>query len=246
MASETERAEQASGWTQLPSSEASEAAAAAPAHGEPRPSTERLRAAMKEGASQVATATAEVASRLSEGVKKASAAFDAPQGTQLEGLLEGADLPSLAAEDAVAALALRLDREADFWRGLALRALARGQWADRVGLGVATLAAIGGAALAVVAGLGALFGAAGGSRALLVLSGMAVLAVAAAVVAWVSSGIRRAQRELARDATAHADLAELRLHRVAILLALRKEGGEVARDALLRLERDVAAPPRAR
>ncbi len=238
MASETSQpaAGEPSAWSKLPDEKPAEAPAG-------RPSTERLREAVREGAAQVASATAQAAARLSEGVKKASAAFDAPQSAQLEEMLRGADLPSLAAEDAVAALALRLDREADFWRGLALRALARGQWADRVGLGVATLAAIGGAALAVVAGLGALFGGAA-SRAVLVLAGMAVLATAALVVAWASSGIRRAQRELARDATSHADLAELRLHRVAVLLALRKESPEAARDALLRLERDIAAPPR--
>src|SRR5437870_4398052 len=94
MASETSQpAGEPSAWSKLPEEKPAEAPP--PAADGKKPSTERLRAA----AAQVASATAQAASRISEGVKKASAAFDAPQGAQLEEMLRGADLPSLAGED---------------------------------------------------------------------------------------------------------------------------------------------------
>ena len=60
----------------------------------------------------------------------------------------------------------------------------------------------------------------------------------------VSGRVRRAQREVVKDALARADLAELRLHRVSIVLASRKLEGDGYAAALLRLERDAGAPPR--
>jgi hypothetical protein len=146
----------------------------------------------------------------------------------MEGLLGSADLPDVGAEDA-----------------LAVRALARAAWVDRVAQLMAIFAALGALALAVVAALGALVGAGNaGGRALQVLSAIAALVTAPAVMAWISAGIRRSQRETAREAMARADLAELRLHRVGVVLATRALGEGAFRDALLRLERDASAPSR--
>jgi hypothetical protein len=227
-----------SSWSRLPA-EAGEDPAAAGDRDAIRVVAARAGAAVRERASRAAQ-------RVGEGIRRASGAFAAPTGAELEGLLAGVDLPEIGGDgDAVVGLAIRLDREADFWRGLALRSLARAAWADRVAQIIAVLAGIGGLALAVIGGLGALFGAAGeGGRALLVAAAAAALVVACLLVNLVSARVRRAQREVAREALARADLAELRLHRVSIVLALRKvEGAEYAA-ALLRLEHDAAAPTR--
>jgi hypothetical protein len=68
--------------------------------------------------------------------------------------------------------------------------------------------------------------------------------VGAALVTWISGNMRRGQRELARDAMLRADLAELRLHRIGVLTALLQMDPEAGRQSLVRLERDVSAPPR--
>jgi hypothetical protein len=73
---------------------------------------------------------------------------------------------------------------------------------------------------------------------------LGALAVGAALVTWISGTIRRAQRELAREAMLRADLAELRLHRVGALVALLQADPDAGKQALMRFERDVSAPPR--
>ncbi|MGZ3477348.1 MAG: hypothetical protein ACXWUG_28050, partial [Polyangiales bacterium] len=64
-------------------------------------------------------------------------------------------------------------------------------------------------------------------------------ALGAMVTTWASASIRRSQREIVRDALARADLAELRLHRVALAMASVKADPDRAREALARLEKDV-------
>lgn len=225
-------------WSRLPSSEPE------------APVTHNERDAVRVIAARAGAAVRDQAShaakRVGEGIRRVSGAFATPGGAELEGLLAGVDLPEIGGEgDAVAGLALRLDREADFWRGLALRSLARAAWADRVAQIIAVLAGIGGLALAVIAGLGALFGASSeGGRAILILAAGAALVVACLLVNLVSARIRRAQREVVKDALARADLAELRLHRVSIVLAMRKLEGDHYGAALLRLEHDAGAPSR--
>ncbi|HKA87505.1 MAG TPA: hypothetical protein VKE22_07555 [Haliangiales bacterium] len=228
-----------SSWSRLPASEPDTSPAAPGDRDAVRVIAARAGAAVRDQASQAAK-------RVGESIRRASSAFASPTGAELEGLLAGVDLPEIGGEgDAVAALALRLDREADFWRGLALRSLARAAWADRVAQIVAVLSGIGGLALAVIAGLGALFGASSeGGRAILILAAGAALIVACLLVNLVSARIRRAQREVVKDALARADLAELRLHRVSVVLAMRKLEGDAYSAALLRLERDAGAPAR--
>jgi hypothetical protein len=200
--------------------------------------TAGLRAAIRGGAERVSS---EVGDRL----QRASVALDEPEGAEIDNLYSSADLPELEREDPIASLAQRLDGESDLFRNLALRALTRAGWADRIAQGAAVLTGLGAAALAVIAGIGALFGADGSlARVILIATSVGVLSVGAAVVSWISGSIRRAQRELARDAFARADLAELRLHRIGVVTALLQMDEPAGRQALARLERDVSAPPR--
>jgi hypothetical protein len=183
------------------------------------------------------------ASRIGEGLRRASDALVAPAAGDVEGLLSSADLPELDSPDPLNALSRRLDREADLWRALALRALARAGWADRFTQATAVLAALGCVALAVVAAVSGLFAPGNpGARSLLLLTGGAVLVAGSTVVAWSAAGVRRAQHSIARDANRRADLAELRLHRIGAILATRQLVPEQLPEALARLEHDVSAP----
>ncbi len=186
----------------------------------------------------------EIAAKLDRSLKKASRALAAPDPSDIRKLYSGADLPDISAKDALQTLAYRLDREGDLWRGLALRALTRAVWADRFTQAAAVIAAVGCAGLAVVAGLGSLFSSeAPYGRILLLLAGAIVLVGGALLVAFSSASVRRAQRSIAQQAQRRADLAELRLHRVAIVLATRGTSEELFREALVRLEHDASAPP---
>jgi hypothetical protein len=66
-----------------------------------------------------------------------------------------------------------------------------------------------------------------------------IVALGALGAAWALSQGRRAQLELARAALVRADLAEVRLHRVAALLELRAAGPERYVEALGGLEREL-------
>lgn len=196
----------------------------------------RVREALEEGAGQVASV-------IGGGLRRATAALAAPASSEMDQLVGGTDLPEIAVEDALAALSVRLDREADFWRALALKAMSRAAWADRTAQFAAVVAVVGCAALAAITGLEAFFGA-GPVRALLVVAGATSLVLGAAAAALVCSGIRRGQREISGEALARADVAEIRLHRVAVVLAIRNEDRGSLPDALKRLEKDTAAPVR--
>jgi hypothetical protein len=154
-------------------------------------------------------------------------------------LIADTNLPEVEGEDPLAALAKRLDREADLWRNLAIRELAHVAWANRIAHGASIVTMIGVVTLAGVAAFGALIGGAG-SRAVHVAAGALALAIGTVVVAWVCASIRKTQREIVRDALARADLAELRLHRVALAMAARTIDPERVRESLVRLERDVS------
>jgi hypothetical protein len=196
----------------------------------------RVRAAVAQGAE-------EVARHLGKGIRSASRALDAPTGTAVEGLLSDSNLPELAGDDPIAELALRLDREADLWRNLALRNMARLAWADRIAQAVAVVAVACDIALAAVAAIAALFGGdAAGGRFVLLGTAAAIVVAGALVVNKVSSGIRATQAELAHAALGRAEIAEAKLHRVGIALGWRKVDLARYQEALGRLEHDGAAP----
>jgi hypothetical protein len=225
MTIETSDKPQPSDWTRLPETVPDKGNGAA-----------RVREAIEHGADHVASA-------IGQGMRKASDVLGAPASTEVEELMKGTDLPELDGDDAIVELARRLDREADFWRALALKALGRAAWADRSAHLTAVVAALGCTALAAVAGLEAVFGGAA-IKGLLVLAGAAALLAGALMVAWVSSTIRKGQREIARESLTRADLSELRLHRVAVVMAIRKQDPTALPEALKRLERETSAPIR--
>jgi hypothetical protein len=212
-------------WTRLPASKEEKGNGGA-----------RVREAIEHGADHVASA-------LGRGMRKAGDVLGAPASTEVEELMGGSDLPELEGDDPIAELGIRLDRESDFWRALALKALGRAAWADRTAHLTSVVAAIGCAALASVAGLEAMFGGAP-MKSLLVLAGATALVTGTTVVALISSSIRRSQRETAQESLTRADLSELRLHRVAVVMAIRREDPSGMAEALKRLEHDTSAPTR--
>ncbi len=156
-------------------------------------------------------------------------------------LLSQADLPELTVQDPLASLASRLDREADFWRGVAMRQLARAAWTERLGVTSSILLLIGGVVLAAIAAFRALVATkgSGNATAMLLGVGLAVLLVAALAVGSLASRLRRGQMEAVKDAMTRADLAEVRIHRIGMLMELRAAGRDGYVAALSDLEADV-------
>lgn len=197
-----------------------------------------MRDAIRGGAKKVST-------EVGESLDRAKAALAEPSAPELEALFSSADLPEIVSADPIGSLAQRLDHEADLWRSLALRALSRAALADRIVQTSGIVVGLGAIALAVIAGLGALFGATNVAERLWMIGGaLLALSVGVALVTWISGTIRNAQREIAREAMMRADLSELRLHRLGMVSALFQMDQEAGRQALLRLERDVSAPPK--
>lgn len=181
------------------------------------------------------------ARKLGSGLSTAAHALDAPAAADLSAPLDDANLPELAGDDPIESLALRLDREADLWRSVGLRELAQIGRIDRIGLVAAVLATLADLALAFVGGMTALFGAEGAAgRAMLLVAAGFVATGGAAVVGVFTTGIRNGHRARAALALSRADVAELRLHRVGIVLAVRKTDPAAYAGALERLERDAA------
>lgn len=188
--------------------------------------------------STVRRGAGELADGVSRGAGRVGAAFEAPGDSEVGALLGETDLPELVG-DPLEAMARRLDREADLWRELSLRALARAAWADRV----AQSAAVGAWLVTVGTAVFALFAAlVGGGRSihsvLVVVSAITGVLAGTALVAWVSAGVRRTQGALAGAASERAELAELRLQRLGVVLALRNEDIGLFHRALARLESD--------
>ena len=145
-----------------------------------------------------------------------------------------ARLPEVGGQDPVFDLALRLDREADFWRSFAVMRLRPGL--PRALAAAAAVVGLGaGASLGVLGGVRGLVSD-GSSSAVLMAAALAVAAgVAGALLAaaWLHTGAVSA----ARDALARAEQAERRLQRVVAVLALRQTSEAAYLDALIRLER---------
>jgi hypothetical protein len=181
-----------------------------------------------------------VAAKVGHGLRRAGRELEAPANADVAALINESNLPEIVEGDALASLAQRLDREADLWRNLAIRELAHVAWANRIAHLASSLAMVG---VLVLAGIGAfesLFAPSNGRAALLGVSA-AVLALGAGVATAASASVRRSQREVVRDALVRADLAELRLHRVAIAMAAVRAENAEARGAIARVERDAAS-----
>lgn len=179
----------------------------------------------------------ETLAKMEKGLRVARAAITESEKTSIVGLISGTDLPELGQEP-LADLATRLDREADLWRNLAFREMAKMTTQSRVVTALAIAAALADIALAGVATLGAVFGLESAHRGALVFTAFVVVTLGLGAAAALVMLGRRAERELVRAALARADQAELRLHRVALVMAAKKLDEARYAEALARLERD--------
>ncbi len=181
-----------------------------------------------------------VADRVEANVTRAALALQPPESADVGALVKETDLPALQGADTVSELAVRLDREADLWRNLAMREFSRQSWMSKVTQGVAIGVLVVDVGLAIMAGVSALFGgSAAASRSLLFGVAGFLVTAGAIVVAMVAASSAKVERDVARSALARADLAELRLHRLGIALAWRETTPELYQEALVRLERDM-------
>ena len=130
---------------------------------------------------------------LGQGFERAGAALATPENADVTALLASVDLPELASEGPLGSLALRLDCEADLFRGVALRELARVGWVSRITQTMVVATATCAVAVAACAVVLAVFGGTIEGR-------LGLLVLAAAVV---GAGRRRG----GRVGGAHADRA---------------------------------------
>ncbi len=186
---------------------------------------------------RLAPAADRAARAMRNGANTAMRALDDPADAEN---IAGTDLPALSDEDPITTLALRLDREADLYRGLAMRQLTRAAWMDRLGAIGAVIALLGVVVLAAIAGFRALFASDGAPFAALLLAvGALLLLLGAAMLGRATARIRSSQAQAAREALVRSDLAEARLHRIAALLALKQIDPAHYQATIRDLERDM-------
>lgn len=193
------------------------------------------------------TATA-VGSGMKKGLASAKAQIDRAsdrleaEDQEWEQRRERTDMPGIGASDPLGDLAIRLDRQADFFRELAVDAMRPGIVRGAmialvitlsvitvaVGLTVIGRAFFGGESVEAVEGLLELMG------------GVAAVGIATGIVGWL---VERGRASVAHEALSRADQVEDRLCRVAELIALEKHDREVLVTVLARTaSRDAASP----
>lgn len=179
---------------------------------------------------------------LGEGLERAGAALATPENADVAALLPAADLPDVASADdgPLGLLATRLDREADLFRAVALRELARIGWVERIAQTLVVVAAACELAVAVCAVLVAMFGGVADGRMGLLLLAAFVVALAGGGASWSASRVRKAHAKTADDALRQARAVEDRLFRVALAMEWKGAGATLYQDALARLERDAS------
>lgn len=165
----------------------------------------------------------------------ANKALSAPEGADLAPLLSATDLPELPQEGALGSLGVRLDREADLYRNVALRELGRVAWIDRVTLTMVVFAFLGEAALAAAAGFSAMIGAIEGRGGLFALAAI-ILAAAPAGMAAIVASSRRMHRQLATEALERSRSIEERIFQLGLAMEWRTTEAPLFQDALARLE----------
>ena len=195
--------------------------------------------------SGVAPVAARVGAAVDRGVSSVGRALEDPGAGLASEALKQADLPELQAETPLVSLGVRLDREADLWRGVAMRQLARASWMDRIAVTSTVVAFIAVLVLAAIAAFRALFagvsGPPGGAMPLLLSIGALLIVMGCVMLSRVAARIRHGQIDVSREALRRADLCELRLHRVAVLLEVRAADPEGYRAALKQLETEIRA-----
>jgi hypothetical protein len=211
------------------------------ADGEPR---KTARTVLGEVGSAVQTGLAPVAGRVGDavrsGVGSVERALDDPAKSLGNEMLEQANLPEIAGDDPLVSLGIRLDREADFWRGLAMRQLTRAAWMDRLSISSTVVLLVGVVLLASIAAFRALVASDAAVQVTILLGVSALLLVIGAItIQRATTKVRLGQLDVARDALARSDLAESRLHRLAALIEMRASDPEGYRTALRELESDM-------
>lgn len=201
--------------------------------GYPWPVTERLESKIADALEERAR---DALKGLEQGLMKADAVLKAPDGSDLAALLGSTDLPELPADGALGSLGVRLDREADLHRNVALRELGRVAWVDRITLIVVLLAFVGEAAIAACATASTLVGVIEGRSGLFALAAL-ILAGGAAGFAAIVSSSRRIHKDLAMDSLARARAIEDELFRLGVVMEWRAAGPTLFQEALARLER---------
>lgn len=186
--------------------------------------------------------TGDVIHGLGQGFERAGAALATPDSADVTSLLAAVDLPELAADGPLGALALRLDREADLLRGVALRELARVSWVSRITQTMVVATATCAIAVAACAVVLAIFGMTLEGRLGLLVLAAGVVGAAGVGVAASAARMRAAHTELAHDALARARTIEDRLFRVGLTMEWKSAGPTLYQDALARLERDTSTP----
>ncbi len=176
---------------------------------------------------------------MTRGFTEANAALATPEGAELAPLLAATDLPELPSEGPLGQMGVRLDREADLHRNVALRELARVAWMARLTLVILVASVVGELLIAACTTLSGLMGSGEGRFGLFALAAIIVAGGAAGSAAIIAKS-RAAHRQLANDATTRARAVEERLFRLALVMEWRAAGPVLYQDALARLERDAS------
>ncbi len=195
------------------------------------------------------TATA-VGSGMKKGLASAKAQIDRAsdrieaEDQEWEARRERTDMPGIGASDPLGDLAIRLDRQADFFRELAVDAMRPGVVRGAmIGLVITLAVVTGGVGLAVLGR--AFFGSEGteGITGLLELTGgVAAAGIATGLVGWF---VERGRASVAHEALSRAEDSEARLCRVAELIALEKHDRAVLVSVLAESARGGRATRRA-
>ena len=173
------------------------------------------------GVGSLAPVVTRVGASVRAGIGQVGNALEDPSHAITAELLQQTNLPQLDGKDPLSSLAVRLDQEADLWRGIALRQIARAAWTERITMGGAILAFAGEAALGGVGGFRALFTSSTASTPIVLGVAAVVIALGAITIACVAAVVRRGQLAIGRDALDRADCAEARLRRIAALMEIR-------------------------
>ncbi|HRI66992.1 MAG TPA: hypothetical protein PK156_22260 [Polyangium sp.] len=209
--------------------------------GQPR---KTARAVMGEVGTAVQNGLGPVAGRVGDavrsGVGSVERALDDPAKSLAAEMLEKSDLPQIAGDNPLGSLTNRLDHEADFWRGVAIRQMARAAWMDRVSISSTVVLLVGVGILAAISAFRALFASEAAIAVTILLGASALLLlIGAAMIQRATMKVRQGQFEVVRDALARSDLAEARLHRLAALVEMRSSDPEGYRTALRELESEM-------
>jgi hypothetical protein len=202
------------------------------------------RAVMGEVGTAVQNGLAPVASRMGDAVRSSvgsvERALDDPAKSLANEMVEQANLPEIEGEAPLVSLGIRLDREADFWRALAMRQLSRAAWMDRLSISSTVVLLVGVIVLASISAFRALFASDAAVQVTILLGVSALLLViGAATIQRATAKVRQGQLDVTREALARSDLSEARLHRLAALIEMRTSDPEGYRTALRELEADM-------